>query len=219
MKNRIIISIVLIITSVVQLFGNDFRTVKGKIVVNQNEGFYGARIEVYGNTKNAVYSNENGEFEIVVPKTEKVILTIVSTVHCSFNFFLYEVELENKYVKIEIFTAEANKRTQKIRQQQISKKRKNDTFYIELKNNANTERLAIRKQVIKFSLLFPNWNNLKLTVYQESEKEANSVINLVKEELLIINSNLIFEKEIKINTDDNFDKGLVKVKFKKEASR
>jgi hypothetical protein len=119
MKNKFIISTIIIIISTIQLFGNGFRIVKGKVVDNKDEVFIGAQIEEYKNGLNYVNSDINGEFEIVIPQKETVILRI--TYGCSaFYDVLYEVKAEDTYVRIEAYTKKADKKTKKIQSSRVS---------------------------------------------------------------------------------------------------
>jgi hypothetical protein len=218
MKNKFIISTIIIIISTIQLFGNGFRIVKGKVVDNKDEVFIGAQIEEYKNGLNYVNSDINGEFEIVIPQKETVILRI--TYGCSaFYDVLYEVKAEDTYVRIEAYTKKADKKTKKIRRKIKKQKEENYSFFIRFDEGLNTKSSDIRSQIIKFGLLFPDWNTLKITAYQESEESGNELLDFAEKELLKINTLLKMEREVQINRGENLDKKIVKVEFKKEASR
>ena len=218
MKSNLIISTIIIIISTTQLFGNEFRIVKGIVVDNKDEVFIGAQIEEYKNGLNYVNSDINGEFEIVVPQKETVILRI--TYGCSsFYDVLYEVKTEDNYVRIEAYTKRADKKTKKIRRKLKKQKEENYSFFIRFDKGLNTKGLDIRSQIIKFGLLFPDWNKLKITAYQESEESGNELLDFAEKELLKINTFLKMEREVQINREENLDKKIVKVEFKKEVSR
>ena len=217
MKIKFIISTILIIVSTIQLFGNEFRIVKGKVVDNKDEVFIGAKIEEYKNGLNYVNSDINGEFEIVIPKKESVILKV--TYGCSaFYDVLYKVKAEDKYVRIEAYTKQADKKTKKIRRKLKRQKEENYSFYIQFNEGLSTKSSEIRSQIIKFGLLFPDWNDLKITAYQDSEESANKLLDFAEKELLKINTSLKMEREVQINREENLDKKIVKVELKKEAS-
>ncbi len=218
MKNKFIISTILIIISIVQLFGNAFRIVQGKVVDNKDEVFIGAQIEEYKNGLNNVNSDINGEFEIAIPEKESVILRV--TYGCSaFYDVLYEVKAEDTYVRIEGYTKKSDKQTKRIRQKLKKQKNENYSFLIRFDEGLNTKSSEIRSQIIKFGLLFSDWNNLKITAYQESEESGNELLDFVEKELLKINYGLKMEREVQVNREGNLDRKIVKVEFKKEASR
>ncbi len=216
MKNKLNISIILIIVSVIQLFGSEFRTVKGKVVDDKNEVLIGARIEEYKNGLNYVHSDVNGEFEIVIPKIEGIVLRV--TYGCNeFYDVLYEIKEEDKYLRIEGYTKKANRRTKKIKRKLKKKKNENDSFFMYFKEGLNTNSSGIRSQIVKLGLLLLDWNHLKITAYQESVDNGNKLLDFAEKELLKINASLIIEREIRINKEDNFDKKIVKVKFNKDG--
>ena len=123
MKAKFITAILILIFSF-QLKGQKFLLVKGK-VANENDGhFIGAIVEEYGNWNNRVYTDINGEFEITISKKNKNILRV--TYCCSLHEFLYEVIENEDYLRIEIYTKRARKRTKKIKRQ-LKKKLRNKT--------------------------------------------------------------------------------------------
>lgn len=218
MKNKNIIATIIIIISTIQLFGNEYRIVKGKVADNTEEVLIGAQIEEYKNGLNYVISDINGEFEIVIPKKESIVLRV--TYGCStFYDVLYEVKAEDKYVRIETYTKKADKKTKKIRRKLKNQKVENYSFFIRFDKGLNTQSSKIKSQIIKFGLLFPDWNNLKIIAYQESEEIGNEFLEYAEKELLKINSSLIIERVVQINREENLNLKLIKVVFKKEVRR
>lgn len=169
MKNKFIISAILIIISTAQLFGSDFRTVKGKVVDNKDEVFIGATIEEYGNGLNYVNSDVNGEFEIIIPKTEIVVLRVAYG--CSaFYDVLYEIETEDNYVRIEAYTKKADKKTKKIRRKLKKQKEENNRQLFNMKVNFE---IATVKEVPEILKMMEQFNSIDNYPFDKTLVKAN----------------------------------------------
>lgn len=210
------ISTIIILFSTIQLFGNEFRILKGKLIGNEGEVFIGAKIEEYKNGLNYVLSDINGEFEIVIPNKSSVIIRV--TFGCSsFHDVLYEVKAEHNYAIVELFTKQAEKNTKRIKRKFKNKIEKN-YFFIRFDEGLKTKSLAIRDQISKFGLLFQDWNHLKIIAYQETGERANEFLDVAEKELFKISARLRVDRATQISKDENPNKRIVKVIFINKAN-
>lgn len=206
MAFRIIISAIFIFLSTIPIFGNEFRIIKGKVIDDTGEIMIGAEIQEYNNELNSVMSDANGEFELIIPNKRSIVRVIYGC--SSFYEVLHEVKPNDTYVTIQSYTKKTDKETKRLKKKFKSNQKENPYFFIRL--HPKTE---IRSQIIKFKLLFPDWNNLKTIAYQESLENGHKFLDIVEKELLNINSSLKLEREVRIR-ESALDTKIVKVEFK-----
>ena len=99
MVRFLLLLLLLFLITSFSLFGQETRVIKGFVMEGKNEVLIGASVQEFGNIQNYSLTNIDGEFELTIPKKDKVIFRIIYG--CSaFYEVLYEVSKEEDYVKI-----------------------------------------------------------------------------------------------------------------------
>ena len=99
MARFLTLTLLLLFTISFSLFGQKTRVIKGIVTEGKNEVLVGATVQEFGNNQNYSLTNLNGEFELIIPEKDNVMLRF--TFGCSaFYDVLYEVDKAEDYLKI-----------------------------------------------------------------------------------------------------------------------
>lgn len=210
MALRLIISAVFILLSTIPIFGNEFRIIKGKVIDDTGEIMIGAEIQEYNNELNAVISDANGEFEIIIPNKRSIIRVIYGC--SSFYEVLQEVKPNETYVIIQSYTKKTDKKTKRLKKKFKSNQKENPYFLIRYEEGLKP-KTDIKTQILQYQLLFIDWDNSKIIAFQESSESGHKLLDIVEKELLCSYPNLQLEREVIINKEKNLARKIVKVEF------